>query len=133
MVSDFIHFVTSCLPTSHKYDHVALREDKRDDDYLERRVEDWKAKFPVTDSLSKPFFDHEGYAKKLIKAMLIIPVNDSTADPIAEHLCATAKKNPFLSDDILSEIAKSNDNKFTSTTIKTEIYVRVCSSKLQSR
>ena len=133
MVSDFMHFVTSCLPTSHKYDHVALREDKRDDDYLERRVEDWKAKFPVTDSLSKPFFDHRSYTKKLIKAMLIIPVNDSTADHIAEHLCATAKKNPFLSDDILSRIASCSDKQFSSKELRIEIHTRVSHTQFQSR
>ena len=134
MVSDFMHFVTSCLPSSHKYDHVALREDKRDDDYLERRVEDWKAKFPVTNELSEVFFDHRSYTKKLIKAMLLIPINEATSPPpVAEHLYTTAQKSPFIANGILQEIADCEDRKFTSTTIKTQIYTRVCLSKFQSR
>ena len=126
MVSNFMQFVTSCLPTSHKYAPLEKREDKKDDDYLARRVEEWKSNFPVTDALAVPFFDHKSYTKKLIKEMILIPVNETTAPHIAAHLYITAKKSPFIADDLLREIADCKDNKFTSTTIKTEIYTRVC-------
>jgi hypothetical protein len=125
MAADFLRFFTSCLPVGHKYALVNERVDKKDDDYLARKVEEWRDQFPIIDALGSVFFDHKSHAKKLVKAMLLIPVNETTVTPIAEHLCATAKKNPYLSDYIRQEIIKYDAKRFTTESLKSRLYTRV--------
>jgi hypothetical protein len=125
MATDFLRFVTSCLPVRHKYALVNERVDKKDDDHLAQRVEEWKAHFPVGENMTQYTFDHKGFASRVVKGMLDMPVNETTAEPIGEHLHQLALKSSFLRDSILSKLAEVNDAKFSSAAIKRQISLRV--------